>query len=252
MWNPFKAIARKLKKSDNTTPGFIQSNDDWENDRYLVSFRDNAFGGGVMIGNNTVAVSSGGFSDGQQQGQKKVVRPKDVLGELEKVPTNFSLDAIEDKIAILKDKAELITQRYAKREVQALIQCLEHRKQYKKKMKGKRGKPNATFGQFFSQFDATNEQKVKALTDKYDLAMNDADLFIPEFPDVAVQTMKEYTAAVKELTGKEPRYYVIAQPSDFQKKVEKRDPILLSQSPFGFYYYILGAWDEEMLYLPEL
>jgi len=33
---------------------------------------------------------------------------------------------------------------------------------------------------------------------------------------------------------------------------EKRDPILLAQSPFGFYYNILGAWEKEMVYLPEL
>ena len=39
---------------------------------------------------------------------------------------------------------------------------------------------------------------------------------------------------------------------DFEKQYERRDPILLAQSPFGFYYHILGAWDTEMLYLPEL
>ena len=38
----------------------------------------------------------------------------------------------------------------------------------------------------------------------------------------------------------------------FRKAYEKRDPILLAQSPFGFYWQILGAWDKEMLLLGEL
>jgi hypothetical protein len=45
---------------------------------------------------------------------------------------------------------------------------------------------------------------------------------------------------------------VIAEPDKFRKAYEKRDPILLVQSPFGFYWQILGAWDKEMMLLSEL
>ena len=49
-------------------------------------------------------------------------------------------------------------------------------------------------------------------------------------------------------------YYIriIAQEKDFKSKVEKNDPMLLVQSPVGFFWQILGAWDEEMLLLSEL
>ena len=51
---------------------------------------------------------------------------------------------------------------------------------------------------------------------------------------------------------KKPVFYVIAEPDKFRKAYEKRDPILLVQSPFGFYWQILGAWDKEMILLSEL
>jgi hypothetical protein len=57
---------------------------------------------------------------------------------------------------------------------------------------------------------------------------------------------------MEELCGKKPVFYVIAEPDKFRKAYERRDPILLVQSPFGFYWQILGAWDKEMILLSEL
>jgi len=95
-------------------------------------------------------------------------------------------------------------------------------------------------------------QKLKKLTTKHDLVMEKADIFIPEFPDDAIAIMKSYTENVIKITNKKPIFYVIAEKEDFKYADDKRDPILLVQSPFGFYYQILGAWDKEMLILHEL
>ena len=70
--------------------------------------------------------------------------------------------------------------------------------------------------------------------------------------DEAVNVMKKYTEVTKKMSGESPVFYVIAEAKDFIKKQEKLDPILLVQSPFGFYWQILGAWDKEMLLLSEL
>ena len=64
--------------------------------------------------------------------------------------------------------------------------------------------------------------------------------------------MAAYTEHTVSVCGKKPIFYVIAEPDKFRKAFEKRDPILLVQSPFGFYWQILGAWDKEMLLLGEL
>jgi len=87
--------------------------------------------------------------------------------------------------------------------------------------------------------------------DKHLLVRKAVEIFIPDFPVEAIKTMQTYTDKVMEVCGKKPIFYVIAEDDNFKKAYGKRDPILLAQSPFGFYWYILGAWDKEMLLLSE-
>jgi hypothetical protein len=54
------------------------------------------------------------------------------------------------------------------------------------------------------------------------------------------------------LSNKTTHFYVIADKKDFDKTPAKRDPILLAQSPFGFFWNILGAWSDEMIFLGDL
>jgi len=93
---------------------------------------------------------------------------------------------------------------------------------------------------------------IEKLLTKYDLVLEEAELFVPEFPEDAMSVMKRYTKMVKNICNKKPVFYVIGEKKDFKEKYKKRDPILLVQSPFGFYWQILGAWDKEMLLLSEL
>lgn len=249
----------KLKKENQKSSGNIHimgssSDDDELSENYLVDFRADRFSGNGWSVNGTGVVAVGNSFDGEESSTtlktkmtRIPVKPVDVLNELQKSPTNWSLEGLEDKIGILRDKEEIITQKYAKQEVKALILCLENRKKYDVK-----AADGITFREYFSRFDITDEAKIKGITDKHDLKMGKADIFIPEFPDDAVKIMKEYGEKVKEICDKKPRFFVIAQEKDFKEVLDKRDPILLAQSPFGFYYFILGAWDSEMLYLPEL
>ena len=232
--NIFKKLFGRRKKDDYynvpVDPRF--------NDNYLVDFR-----GGFMGADGPMVAS--GMADSKPK--KVKVKPKDVLDELGRSPTMWSLEHIDEKIDIMKDKVELLNQEYARKELEDFVSRLENRKKLHDKDKDKK-----TFLSYFQQFDTTNDEKVKALTDKYSLVMKNADIFVPEFPKEAVEIMKRFTSKVKKITGKNPIYYVIAEESMFDEKYERRDPILLAQSPFGFYYHILGAWDTEMVYLPEL
>ncbi len=171
----------------------------------------------------------------------KRVKPIDVVDELETMPRPWDLDNLDDKIFVFEDKVELIKQEYTKREAQAMLERLKNRRVYTEKHT------------FFDQFPNTNEGKIHALVEKYGLVMKESDLFIPEFPADAILIMKEYTKACEALpSGKKPVFYVIAEADKFREAYEKRDPILVVQSPFGFYYQILDAWDKEMEYLPKL
>jgi len=236
--NRFKKFMRNiLNLNDKNVP---VSRDDL-NDTYLIDIRGPYF--------NMGGVSAGDVDEGNSQVQTMKVKPIDVLKELERIPSRISLVGLDKKIEILKDKADLISEYYAKIEIQELINFLKARKRLDE---GINKKSKTTFGEWFSQFDYTNLEKVEALTKKYRLRFDKADIFVAEFPDEAVETMKEYTKHVLQLTGKKPIFYVIATEDSFQKSYERRDPILLAQSPFGMFLNILGAWDKEMIYLPEL
>lgn len=171
---------------------------------------------------------------------KIAIKPIEVVEELESEPNPFTIQNLDEKIAILNIKKELITQEYSKREVVGLIERLENRKKYEEN------------SEFFDQFKNTTDEKIDLLLDKYELVMKPSDIFVPEFPDEAINVMKAYTDKMEELFEKKPVFYVIAEESKFRKAYEKRDPILLVQSPFGFFWQILGAWDKEMLILSDL
>jgi len=197
-----------------------------------------AIGEQMMFGDGGDVVDG---SDSKLNPPKKIkVKPIDVLNELETVPTPFSLALLDEKINILEDKAQLITQVYAKREILGLKERLVNRKKY------------TEHKAFFDKFLNTTQEKVDKLLSKYELVMKTADIFIPEFPEQATAIMKAYTEKCTEIGSKKPVFYVIAEENMFRKAYEKRDPILLVQSPFGFYWQILGAWDQEMLILSEL
>lgn len=174
---------------------------------------------------------------------RKEVRPKDVFDELESVPNpiNYNPEYVERNVELMERKINLGDhQFYTKQQMEGMIERLKNRKQY------------TEHREFYEQYKYTTQEKIDNLLLKYKLCMKKSTLFVPTFPDVAVETMEAYTKETKSFTGKRPEYYVIAKEEDFQQKERKLDPILLVQSPFGFYWQILGAWDDEMLLLDEL
>lgn len=181
----------------------------------------------------------------EQQAQidaREAKKPVDVVQELDTVPMPWSVDeeSLDDKISLFKDKDKLSNQRYAKDQIQGFIKRLENRKKYKQHLN------------FFSSFPNTTDEKIDALLDKYKLDMEKSELFVPTFPKEAIDVMKKYADVCAKITDEAPVFYVIAEEKDFKEKRKKLDPILLVQSPFGFYWQILGAWDKEMLLLHEL
>jgi hypothetical protein len=185
---------------------------------------------------------AGDFSREQSAGKKEriKIKPKDVCDKLETCPTPWSNKDLDKKIAVLKDKSLLSNQRFVSAQIDGMIKRLENRKRY----------PDGA--EFYERFKNTNDDAIDALLQKYKLVLKESTLFIPTFPDEATQVMKEYSIITEKLTKEKPVFYVIAEETDFKEKLKRLDPILLVQSPFGFYWQILGAWDKEMILLSEL
>lgn len=228
------------KEPVNTSGSFVLTQPGLD-ESFLFDFKN--YGSEYSGRTNSNIVVSGIFTDTDSEAtpsQKIAIKPVDVLNQLETIPTPWTLSNLQDKIEVLKYKEQLIVQSYAKREVTGLIERLENRKKWEKHK------------HFFNEFQNTTDEKIEQLLDKYDLVMKTSDLFVPEFPDEAIQIMKAYSEEMDKVCSKKPVFYVIAEPDKFRKAYERRDPILLVQSPFGFYWQILGAWDKEMLLLSEL
>lgn len=248
MINYIKNIFSRKKKRNSKVSISNSFESGGLDESFLFDFKNYSSGyrGGIVSG-TYLSVDMGDMDDSANGSprnpslsKKIAIKPIDVLDQLETVPTPWSLSNLEDKIEVLKYKRDLIVQKYSKREVEGLIERLENRRKYDK------------FKKFFDSFQNTTDEKIDLLLEKYDLVMETSDLFVPEFPDDAIKVMKDYTKNMEKLCGKKPVFYVIAEPEKFRKAYEKRDPILLVQSPFGFYWQILGAWDKEMILLSEL
>jgi hypothetical protein len=191
-------ILSKIKSlfKKNTTAQFLFPTPGGLDETFLFDFKNyqSQYTGVTM--NSFISVGGSSDSDsgeGSSETKKKIaVKPKDVLKELETIPTPWTLSNLDDKIEVLKYKADLITQHYSKREVQGLIERLENRKQWHK------------FKNFFQEFQNTTDEKIDILLEKYDLVMKTSDLFIPEFPDDAIAVMKKYTDNMQKLCKKKP------------------------------------------------
>jgi len=249
----FKTVYQFFKEKINSIEKIkshinISNDSDNElNEKFLFDFkmgwRDTSWSnvpGGISVVSDVPVSVNGDENETKENKQYQVIKPIDVLDELERIVKPIDLSNIDQKIQILEYKRDVIKQHYTKRELSALIERLNNRKQYVK------------FRDFFEQFQNTDENKIGKLCQKYNLVMKESDIFVPEFPDDAILTMKEYTDNVQKITNKKPIFYVISNNEDFRDADGKRDPILLAQSPFGFYYQILGAWDKEMILLTEL
>ena len=247
MFKVIKKFFRKKSLSERENEVLFGSREnDGLDETFLFDFKNYSSGyrGGSGINTFLTAGVISGSSDDEKETEKVskkiAMKPIEILGELETIPTPWTMANLDDKIEVLKYKRDLITQKYSRREVEALIERLENRKKYDK------------FHAFFNSFQNTTDEKIDALLDKYDVVMKTSDLFVPEFPDDAISIMKQYSDNMMKLCKKKPVFYVIAEPDKFRKAYERRDPILLVQSPFGFYWQILGAWDKEMMLLSEL
>lgn len=250
-----KTVTEIDRKTDASMTGVSMEGDPMR-DNYMISYNGDQFEGGNLIGAvRTESMSfDGGNSEAPKERPKQMVpvKPIDVIKELQVTPTNWSLNGVEEKIKIMTAKKDLLSNSRSGRDLDAVLFCLNNRLKCLDEYEYEEGK-TMTFKAFFEQWDATTEANINALIEKYNnLAFHSADIFVPEFPDVAAKIMIAYNDAVVDLAEKKPRFYIIADKKDFKKRYESRDPILLVQSPFGFYYHILGAWDKEMQYLPEL
>lgn len=144
-----------------------------------------------------------------------------------------------DKLSIIKSEEWDV--RNGVEEISSILKRFENRKKY------------GEFDEFYSEFPYTTTSRIESVIETHGhLKVGKVAQFIADMPKEAVDVMKSYNKNTERLCDKQAVFYIIADKKDFKKTNSRRDPILLAQSPFGHFWQILGAWDEEMLFLEEL
>lgn len=147
--------------------------------------------------------------------------------------------SFKDKLALIK--SEEYDMRNGVNEIASILQRLENRKKY------------CDVKTVFEEFPYTTTSKIGKVIEENDyLKMGQVAQFLADMPKEAVDAMKRYNEGTQKLCGKQAVFYIVANKKDFEKSDKRRDPILLAQSPFGHFWQILGAWDEEMIFLEQL
>lgn len=159
---------------------------------------------------------------------------------------NTDVAYIDQQITNFKEKLELLkSEEYDMRrgttEIASIVVRLENRKKYE------------SHKEFYEQYPYTTKSKIDEVISKHNhLKVGEVAQFMADMPKEAVDAMKNYNKETDKLCGKQAVFYIIADKKDFEKTNKRRDPILVAQSPFGHIYQIIGAWDEEMIFLEEL
>lgn len=131
--------------------------------------------------------------------------------------------------------------RYGRLELSSIVLLLENRRSY------------SEFEEDFNDWPYTTSERIsKVLNDHKNLDVKDARPMIPDLPKEACKQIERYDKAVYKLCERRSVYYLIYEKKQQSDVARRRDPILLAQSPFGFFWQILGAWDKEVVYLEEL
>lgn len=205
-------------------------------------------------GTTGVAIPKGQLAKkGKKKGETKMnirITPKGVYQLKTLNDDAFQLNTnepyIEKQISDFKNKLTLIkSEEYDMRngvgEIKSVIMRLENRRKY------------AEVKEFYEQFPYTTTSKVMEMTKVHThLKLGQIAQFIADMPAEATDVMKLYNEWTQKVCGKQAVFYIIADEKDFKKTTQRRDPILLAQSPFGHVWQILGAWDKEMMLIEEL
>ncbi len=248
-WSSPSNVGTFVTNFSNTSD---QESEDVEPVEFVGDYNGNISIGGVDV-DNIGLVSRSALANPDVKPKPFVPKPapKDVFGELVSVPTPVTLEGLDEKIETLERTIDLVRVSRAggnSNTAKDVIERLRNRCIYRDDEKVRA---------FFDTFKNTTDDMIVALLTKYDhLRIGPVDDFLVEMPSDAQNTMLGYADKTVELFKTKPVFYIIANAEDFARTENdrtRRDPILLVQSPFGFFWQILGAWDaEEMMALHEL
>ncbi|KKK55457.1 hypothetical protein LCGC14_3074350 [marine sediment metagenome] len=165
-------------------------------------------------------------------------KPIDVYKEIFSEEPKMDLYDLKQQIKIVKRRRDFLKyeleQQYTDEE--EALRFLEARSRYVK------------YKDLF-RWQVTNQAKIDQLCKKYKVRMVDFAGYYKTAPMEAIDELEKFIKAYEKIRKDKP---VIKLIIDDGGKETRKDPILLTTSPFGKWYYVLGAWDKEVEIIDDL
>lgn len=187
--------------------------------------------------------------------ERKFVEPKAVFEEVKRKAPDISFENLDEKIKVVSERINImkehVDESHLRDEHMALF-FLKNRRTYLKTMKKDP-----------MNWATTTREAIDDLCKRYKLKSVALKQFYTLVPKEGIQEMERFTRAYKAITGDVPIFELIIKDAVEAKKPEEkaeaakqkkkdRDPILLANSPFGNFLFVLGAWDDEVEVVDEI
>lgn len=165
-------------------------------------------------------------------------KPVEVFKEILSEEPKINLANLDQQIALVKRRMNFLIDELgmgASDEKEAL-KFLEARKEYIK-------------NKILFNWSVTSFSKIEELCKKYKVRVADFQSYYKCVPMEAIDELEKFIDAYKKVRKDEPMLKLII---DDGGKETKKDPILLASSPFGKWFFVLGAWDKEVEIVDDL
>ena len=203
---------------------------------------DNDFGTGLTISGSSGFISTsynGEVGEPNENIDDRIEKkPVEIFGELMMEIPEIDLNNLDHKLSVIYERARFLKEHMGVNptDESEAIGYLLSRKKFKKK------------GKLF-QWPVTNKKLINALCLKYKVTEVNFAGYYKTVPNEALDKLKKYITAHKKVSKLRPDITVIVDQGGVE---EKKDPIMLAKSPFGKWYYVLGAWDKEVEFVDEI
>ena len=165
-------------------------------------------------------------------------KPVEVVGEITAEEPVMNMQDLDVQIKIVKRRLKALTDLDLKNNdnEKLALAFLKARKKYIK------------YKNLF-KWPITTSAKITDLCSKYKLRSAFLEGYVRNVPTEALDELEKYIDAYQTVTEGRPKVELII---DDGGKETRKDPILLASSPFGRWFYVLGAWDKEIEYVDDI
>lgn len=229
MFTALKKLVKKFRKSNK-----------YESTFYNEPGVPRMSSGFATMNNATTMYTTLGVSGETQAAPvdaREVKKPVDVFHEIlieqpmiDLVDIDHKIKTVKRRINVLKEQSVNLSD-----ETEALGYLLA-RKQYNKVKD-------------LFKWKVTTDEKIKELLSKYKLMQVSFQGYAKNVPNEALDEIEQFAEAYERVSDRQPNLQLIV---DYEGPEHKKDPILLARSPFGRWWYVLGAWDKEVEYVDDL